>query len=109
MARPKLLPGKDVKTRLKTHPAWAFRGGRLHREFLFKGFSEAFGFMARAALFAEKIDHHPDWTNVWNRVVVSLQTHDAGGVTDLDFRLAAEMDRVAGGRRLSVRRKTKTS
>jgi 4a-hydroxytetrahydrobiopterin dehydratase len=52
--------------------------------------------MARAALFAEKLDHHPDWSNVFNRVVVSLQTHDAGGVTDLDFRLAAEMDRIAG-------------
>lgn len=95
--RPTRLSVKDVKTRLKAHRAWALKGGKLHREFRFEGFSEAFGFMARAALAAEKLDHHPDWTNVWNRVVVSLHTHDAGGVTDLDFRLAAEMDRIAGG------------
>jgi 4a-hydroxytetrahydrobiopterin dehydratase len=94
--RPPRLSEKDVKARLKAHPAWAHKGGKLHREFRFAGFSEAFGFMARAALFAEKLDHHPDWSNVFNRVVVSLQTHDAGGVTDLDFRLAAEMDRIAG-------------
>ncbi len=97
MARPPLLAAKDVETRLVEHPAWTLEGGKLHREFRFAGFSEAFGFMARVALFAEKLDHHPDWTNVWNKVSVSLQTHDAGGVTDLDFRLAAEMDRIAGG------------
>ncbi len=97
MARPPLLIAKHVKTRLDAHPAWTLKGGKLHREFRFAGFSEAFGFMARAALFAEKIDHHPDWTNVWNKVSVSLDTHDAGGITELDFRLAAEMDRIAGG------------
>jgi 4a-hydroxytetrahydrobiopterin dehydratase len=97
MTRPPLLSADDVKARLSAHPAWTLENGRLHREFRFAGFSEAFGFMARAALFAEKTDHHPDWTNVWNRVSVSLQTHDAGGVTELDFRLAAEMDRIAGG------------
>ena len=97
MARPPLLPEKEVKTRLKAHPAWTHKGGKLHREFKFASFSEAFGFMARAALFAEKIDHHPDWTNVWNKVSVTLDTHDAGGITGLDFRLAAEMDRIAGG------------
>jgi 4a-hydroxytetrahydrobiopterin dehydratase len=97
MPRPPLLAEHDVKSRLAAHPAWTHTDGRLCREFLFPTFSEAFGFMARAALAAEKLDHHPDWTNVWNRVAVSLQTHDAGGVTDLDFRLAAEMDRIAGG------------
>jgi 4a-hydroxytetrahydrobiopterin dehydratase len=97
MERPPVLSEKEVKDRLKAHPAWTHEGGKLHREFRFAGFSEAFGFMARAALFAEKLDHHPDWNNVFNRVVVSLQTHDAGGVTDLDFRLAAEMDKIAGG------------
>jgi len=97
MARPPLLSDKDVEARLAAHPGWTLKGGKLHREFRFAGFSEAFGFMARVALFAEKIDHHPDWSNVWNRVNVSLDTHDAGGITDLDFRLAAEMDRVAGG------------
>jgi 4a-hydroxytetrahydrobiopterin dehydratase len=97
MTRPPLLSKSDVEARLAAHPGWTFDQNRLHREFRFAGFSEAFGFMARAALFAEKLDHHPDWSNVWNRVSVSLQTHDAGGVTDLDFRLAAEMDRIAGG------------
>jgi 4a-hydroxytetrahydrobiopterin dehydratase len=95
--RPPLLAESAVKARLAAHPAWTYADARLHREFRFPGFSEAFGFMARAALAAEKLDHHPDWTNVFNRVRVSLQTHDAGGVTDLDFRLAAEMDRIAGG------------
>ena len=96
MTRPSLLPDAEIRERLKAHPAWTYEGARLKREFRFAGFSEAFGFMARVALFAEKIDHHPDWTNVWNRVSVALNTHDAGGVTDLDFRLAAEMDRIAG-------------
>jgi 4a-hydroxytetrahydrobiopterin dehydratase len=93
--RPPLLSESDVNARLAAHPAWTYANGRLHREFRFAGFPEAFGFMTRAALFAEKIDHHPDWSNVWNRVSVSLQTHDAGGVTELDFRLAAEMDKLA--------------
>ncbi len=97
MTRPPLLHESDVKARLAAHPAWTFDGARLHREFRFADFSEAFGFMARAGLAAEKLDHHPEWTNVWNRVAVYLQTHDAGGVTELDFRLAAEMDRIAGG------------
>ncbi len=96
MARPRKLSRDEVKTRLAAHPAWSYKGGRLHREFRFAGFSEAFGFMARAALSAEKLDHHPDWSNAWNRVSVSLQTHDADGVTELDFRLAAEMDKIAG-------------
>jgi len=96
MSRPPLLSENEVRARLATHPAWTIRDGCLQREFRFAGFSEAFGFMARAALFAEKLDHHPDWSNAFNRIVVSLRTHDAGGVTDLDFRLAAEMDRIAG-------------
>jgi 4a-hydroxytetrahydrobiopterin dehydratase len=97
MSRPPLLSQKDVEGRLEAHPAWTCSGGNLHREFRFADFSEAFGFMARVALVAEKLDHHPDWSNVFDRVVVSLHTHDAGGLTDLDFRLAAEMDRIAGG------------
>jgi 4a-hydroxytetrahydrobiopterin dehydratase len=74
-------------------------GGRPRRHpktFKFKDFSEAFGFMARAALVAEKMDHHPEWTNVWNRVEVTLSTHSAGGLTELDLKLAEAMDRIAG-------------
>ena len=64
--------------------------------FRFRAFSEAWGFMARAALVAEKLDHHPEWFNVWNRVEVTLATHDAGGLTALDVQLAQAMDRLAG-------------
>jgi 4a-hydroxytetrahydrobiopterin dehydratase len=95
--RPSRLSDADIRERLKTRPRWSYADAALRREFVFADFSEAFGFMARVALAAEKLDHHPDWTNVWNRVKVALSTHDAGGVTDLDFRLAEEMDRLAEG------------
>ena len=66
------------------------------KTFKFKDFSEAFGWMVRAALQAEKMNHHPEWFNVWNRVEVTLTTHDAGGVTRLDLKLAAQMNVLAG-------------
>ena len=65
------------------------------KTFKFKDFSEAFGWMTRAALQAEKMNHHPEWCNVWNRVEVTLTTHDAGGVTKLDLKLAARMNILA--------------
>ena len=65
------------------------------KRFQFKDFNEAFGFMARAALVAEKLDHHPEWFNVYNKVDVTLSTHDAGGLTDLDIKLADAMDKLA--------------
>jgi 4a-hydroxytetrahydrobiopterin dehydratase len=79
-------------------PQWRMAEGRdaIQRTFKFKDFGEAFGFMARAALIAEKMDHHPEWTNVWNRVEVVLSTHDAGGLTERDLKLAEAMDRLAG-------------
>ncbi len=79
-------------------PGWTMTAGRdaIQRTFKFKDFSEAFGFMARAALVAEKMDHHPEWTNVWNRVDVTLSTHSAGGLTELDVKLAEAMDKIAG-------------
>jgi 4a-hydroxytetrahydrobiopterin dehydratase len=78
-------------------PAWAPVAGRdaITRTFLFTDFSEAFGFMTRAALIAEKMDHHPEWTNVYRTVTVVLTSHDAGGVTERDITLAAAMDRIA--------------
>ncbi|MGE0179744.1 MAG: 4a-hydroxytetrahydrobiopterin dehydratase [Sphingomonas sp.] len=78
-------------------PGWTYDAGRraIARRFRFADFGAAFGFMARVALAAEKADHHPDWTNVWNRVDVLLSTHSAGGVTEKDIALAAEMDRCA--------------
>src|SRR5229473_8018260 len=69
----------------------------ISRKFTFKDFSEAFGFMARAALAAEKLDHHPEWSNVYKTVEVTLSTHDAGGLTELDVKLADAMDQIAGG------------
>lgn len=76
---------------------WTPAAGReaITKRYVFKDFSEAFGFMTRVALVAEKLDHHPEWANVWNRVDVTLSTHDAGGLTWLDFELAAAMDRIA--------------
>lgn len=78
-------------------PQWSLVSGReaITRRFTFSDFSEAFGFMARVALAAEKLNHHPEWFNVWNRVDVTLSTHDAGGLTALDLELAAAMDRLA--------------
>ena len=71
-------------------------GLSIRRVFTFRNFSEAFGFMSRVALAAEKMDHHPDWSNVYRTVDVTLNTHDAGGLTELDFKLAKKMNAVAG-------------
>jgi 4a-hydroxytetrahydrobiopterin dehydratase len=78
-------------------PGWAELPGReaITRTFVFKDFNEAFGFMARAALVAEKSDHHPEWRNVFKTVEVVLSTHDAGGVTVLDIKLAEAMNTIA--------------
>lgn len=72
-------------------------GNAIARTFTFKDFNEAFGFMARAALIAEKMNHHPEWSNVYKTVEVRLTTHDAGGVTDNDVTLARRMNAIAGG------------
>lgn len=84
-------------TALKALTGWAEADGgkALARTFTFKDFNEAFGFMARAALVAEKMDHHPDWSNVFKTVKVALSTHDAGGVTTLDIELATAMNAIA--------------
>lgn len=78
-------------------PAWSVVEGRdaITRTFTFADFNQAFGFMARAALIAEKMDHHPEWTNVYKTVTVTLTSHDAGGVTKRDIELAAAMDKIA--------------
>ena len=89
------LSDAEVKLRLHELPDWALTNGKLHREYKFQGFAEAFGFMSTCALVAEKQDHHPAWFNVFNRVVVDLTTDDAGGISALDFALAAEMEQAA--------------
>jgi 4a-hydroxytetrahydrobiopterin dehydratase len=73
-------------------PCWRLHEGKLRRERRFVDFSEAWGFMSRVALLAEAMNHHPEWTNVWNRVTIDLTTHDAGGVTRLDVELAKKID-----------------
>ena len=77
---------------------WSEVAGRdaIGKKFVFKDFNQAFGFMTRAALVAEKMDHHPEWFNVYKTVEVTLSTHDAGGVTKLDIKLAEAMDKLAG-------------
>jgi 4a-hydroxytetrahydrobiopterin dehydratase len=92
MSRPKALSTEEVQTRLRSLEGWTLTEGKLHKEFRFANFVEAFGFMSQVALFAEKMDHHPEWSNVYNRVDVDLTTHDAGGVTELDFELAGHMN-----------------
>ena len=94
MTRPPLLSPGEIAARLESLPGWTRSGDALRCDLVFDDFAEAFGFMTRVALAAEKMDHHPDWSNAWNRVSVSLSTHDAGGITDLDFRLAAVMRRL---------------
>jgi 4a-hydroxytetrahydrobiopterin dehydratase len=90
------LGDSDIAERLRSLPSWRVHDGKLHRELKFADFIEAFGFMAKAALVAEKLNHHPEWFNVWNKVVVDLTTHDAGGISARDFELAAAMDKLAG-------------
>jgi 4a-hydroxytetrahydrobiopterin dehydratase len=95
MARPQKMP---VESALAQLPGWAAADGReaIVKTFKFADFNAAFGFMTRAALMADKLDHHPEWFNVYNRVEVTLATHDADGVTELDVTLAKFMDQAAG-------------
>ena len=87
------------KAALARLSGWSEVSGRdaITKKFTFKDFNQAFGFMTRAALVAEKLDHHPEWFNVYKTVEVTLATHDAGGVTELDVKLAEAMDKIAGG------------
>jgi len=75
---------------------WTFENDGIKKRFLFQDFTQAFGFMTKVALLAEKANHHPEWFNVWNRVDIRLSTHDAGGVTMADFNLAKAIEEVIG-------------
>jgi 4a-hydroxytetrahydrobiopterin dehydratase len=92
------LTAEARKDALQKLAGWSEVPGRdaITKKYTFKDFNEAFGFMARAALVAEKMDHHPEWFNVYKTVEVTLATHDAGGVTALDVKLAQAMDEMAG-------------
>jgi 4a-hydroxytetrahydrobiopterin dehydratase len=99
MARPQKLAEDAIREALAALPGWSLENGKLHRELRFRGFVEAFGFMASAALVAEAMNHHPEWSNVFDRVVIDLVTHDAKGVTELDLELARRMSELANAAR----------
>jgi 4a-hydroxytetrahydrobiopterin dehydratase len=91
----KKLDESDVSARVEKMAGWSVKDGKLHREYKFPDFAHAFGMMATAAPTIEKMDHHPEWSNVYNRVTVDLSTHDAGGVTQKDFDLAMLLEGIA--------------
>ncbi|MHA7734019.1 4a-hydroxytetrahydrobiopterin dehydratase [Nitrosopumilus sp. S6] len=82
------LSQEEITAELKNLPGWSMVNEKLHREIEFENFNQAFGFMARAALKIEKMNHHPEWFNVYNRLTIDLMTHDAGGITSNDINLA---------------------
>ena len=95
MAVPQLTDTQRAEA-LGTLPEWSLRsdGLAIERNFKFKNFSEAFAFVARVALIAEKHDHHPEWSNVYNRVAITLTTHDAGGLSERDVKMAKAIDKL---------------
>jgi len=95
MGRAKLSE-HEVAEGLKKLDGWSIVNGNLHRGFEFKDFGQAFAFMTQVALAAEKMDHHPDWSNVWNKVTIDLNTHSAGGLTKNDFDLAVKIQQIYG-------------
>jgi 4a-hydroxytetrahydrobiopterin dehydratase len=92
---PTPLTEAEITEALKGLPGWEVRARKFHREYAFPDFASAFGFMAAVAIRAEKADHHPEWTNVYRKVVVDLTTHEAGAITERDVALAKEMERLA--------------
>jgi 4a-hydroxytetrahydrobiopterin dehydratase len=89
-----LLSDDEIVALLRDHPEWARDGDGLVREFLFRDFSEAFGFMAQVALIAERLFHHPEWSNVYNRVRVRITDHDAGGISTSDRDWIQQVDQL---------------
>jgi len=92
MTRPKKLDADAIAAELQGMQGWELADGKLHKTFKFTDFIAAWGFMCKCALIAQAMDHHPEWFNVYNTVRVDLSTHDAGGITSLDFALARKMD-----------------
>lgn len=92
MTRIENLSAHVIEERMAELPEWALRENKLYREFKFGNFVEAFGFMSQVALLAEAADHHPEWSNVYNRVNIALTTHDADGISERDFQLAGNIN-----------------
>lgn len=93
---PSAVSQDALAAHLSAHPSWSIVDGKLHRELRFPSFIEAFGFMTRAALVAQSMDHHPEWSNVYGTVVIDLTTHSAGGITENDLELSNAIDELAG-------------
>lgn len=89
------LSQMDIEEELKSLPGWSVVNDKLHREFQFDSFNQAFGFMTMAAMEIEKMNHHPEWFNVYNKLVIELTTHDAGGITRNDINLARILNSLA--------------
>jgi 4a-hydroxytetrahydrobiopterin dehydratase len=92
MGEQRKLSERELGAALQTLRGWTVANGKLHKEFKFKDFVQAFGFMSSVALIAEGMNHHPDWSNVYNRVVIDLVTHDLGGISSLDVEFAAKVE-----------------
>jgi 4a-hydroxytetrahydrobiopterin dehydratase len=88
----KKFSAADIDQKLIGLNDWSLKQGKIHRSFVFENFVDAFGFMSRVALVAEAMDHHPEWSNVYNRVEIFLQTHDVGGISERDFNLASKIN-----------------
>jgi 4a-hydroxytetrahydrobiopterin dehydratase len=89
------LSQQEIEQALAALPGWTLAAGKLHREYKFPDFTHAFGFMAASATAIEKMNHHPEWCNVYNRVTIDLTTHDAGGITKDDVHLATTLEGIA--------------
>ena len=92
---PSKLSEEEVKKQLAVLEGWSIANGKLHKEFVFEDFVDAFGFMSRAAIHIEKMNHHPEWFNVYNKIKIDLVTHDAGGITQNDINLARTLNSLA--------------
>lgn len=84
----------DINASLEAEKQWQLVDGKLHKEYVFKNFIQAFGFMTQVAIHAEKLIHHPEWSNVWNKVVIDLVTHDVDGISDLDIKMIKRMEKL---------------
>ncbi len=87
---------EEIRAFIDQQGCWTIQNSKLHREYLFNDFIQAFGFMTEVAVVAERTDHHPEWFNVYKKVVVDLTTHEVGGISSRDFKLARSMDEIAG-------------
>jgi 4a-hydroxytetrahydrobiopterin dehydratase len=92
----KKLTDSEVEEELKSAKGWSLAGGKLHKAYECKDFATAFGKMTQVALVAESMNHHPEWFNVWNKVVIDLNTHSVKGISALDFKLAAKINEIFG-------------